>query len=213
MVVSMFSFSLRPRDAQPYRMAAPTRAPEGRMQFSSYQTEGFYDEMFEADGAREAALPTGAGDHPIALRRPVAPLQARRRASAAATGHHLQRLRRHRRNRTDLPLRPDPAHRAGARMGPHRARPQAAHPRPQRLHRRHLSRPEDPQGRRHSRRSRDLRRLLPQAVPGPESARGASGATSPAPTWCATATANTTSWRTTSACPPASPTCWKIARC
>src|ERR1035438_1037577 len=30
---------------------APARAPEGRMQFSSYQTEGFYDEMFQADGA------------------------------------------------------------------------------------------------------------------------------------------------------------------
>src|SRR5664279_3734786 len=29
---------------------APARAPEGRMQFSSYQTEGFYDEMFQADG-------------------------------------------------------------------------------------------------------------------------------------------------------------------
>ena len=99
------------------------------------------------------------------------------------------------------------------RMGPHRARPQAAHPRAQRLHRRHLSRPEDPQGRRHSRRSGHLRRLLPQAVPRPESAVAASGATSPAPTWCATATANTTSWRTTCACPPASPTCWRIARC
>ena len=43
--------------------------------------------------------------------------------------------------------------------------------------------------------------------------RGASGATSPAPTWCATATASTTCWRTTCACPPASPTCWKTARC
>src|ERR1019366_2230440 len=30
---------------------APARAREGRMQFSSYQTEGFYDEMFQADGA------------------------------------------------------------------------------------------------------------------------------------------------------------------
>src|ERR1035437_8524339 len=47
---SMFSFSLLPRSAQPYRMAAPARALEGRMQFSSYQTEGFYDEMFRADG-------------------------------------------------------------------------------------------------------------------------------------------------------------------
>ena len=27
-----------------------SQAPEGRMHFSSYQTEGFYDEMFEADG-------------------------------------------------------------------------------------------------------------------------------------------------------------------
>ena len=42
---------------------------------------------------------------------------------------------------------------------------------------------------------------------------GASGATSPAPTWCATATANTTCSRTICACPPASPTCWRIARC
>src|ERR1035441_4085889 len=48
-----FRFPFRPRNAQRYKMAsqAPARAPEGRMQFSSYQTDGFYDEMFQADGS------------------------------------------------------------------------------------------------------------------------------------------------------------------
>ena len=58
-----------------------------------------------------------------------------------------------------------------------------------------------------------LGRLVPEAVPRPESAAGASGATSPARTWSATATAYTTCWKTTCACPPASPTCWRTARC
>src|ERR1035437_6463532 len=45
-----FRFSFRPRSAQRYRVAAQAHAPEGHMQFLSYQTEGFYDEMFRADG-------------------------------------------------------------------------------------------------------------------------------------------------------------------
>src|SRR5450755_4382680 len=45
-----FRFPFHPPGAQLYRMASQAHAPEGRMQFSSYQTEGFYDEMFQADG-------------------------------------------------------------------------------------------------------------------------------------------------------------------
>src|ERR1035441_1269111 len=45
-----FRFPFRPRSAQRYRVAAQAHAPEGHMQFSSYQTEGFYHEMFRADG-------------------------------------------------------------------------------------------------------------------------------------------------------------------
>ena len=142
------------------------------MQFSSYQTEGFYDEMFQEDGA--------ARPHFQLVQEIIQSLsdgQLLRYKHAAERlllqlGHHLQRLRRHGRHGADLPLRPDPAHRPGVRMGPHRTRPQAAHPRAQRLHRRYLSRPEDPQGRRHSGRSRHLRRLLPQAVPWSESPVG-----------------------------------------
>ena len=42
---------------------------------------------------------------------------------------------------------------AGRRMEPHRARPEAAHPRAEPVHRRPLPRPEDPQGRRACRRN------------------------------------------------------------
>src|ERR1039457_3437200 len=48
-----FRFPFRPRSAQPKKIApqAAARAREARMQFPSYETEGFYDEMFQADGA------------------------------------------------------------------------------------------------------------------------------------------------------------------
>ena len=103
---------------------------------------------------------------------------------------------------------------AGSGMGPHRARPEAAHPRAECLHRRHLSRPENPQGRRHSGRSDHVRpsptgssatgsnppcgRLVPRHRhrPGARPRRR-----------------DTTCSRTICACPPASPTCWRIARC
>src|ERR1017187_6480634 len=45
-----FRFPFHPCGAQTYRMASQARAPDGRMQFTTYQTEGFYDEMFQADG-------------------------------------------------------------------------------------------------------------------------------------------------------------------
>ena len=80
------------------------------MQFSSYETGGFYDEMFEETAAR-GRTPAAAGDHRIAVRWPAAALQARRRAAAAPDGHHLQRLRRFGRRRAHLSLRPGPAHR------------------------------------------------------------------------------------------------------
>ena len=45
-----FRFPSRRAMRNHIRMAAPARPPDGRMQFSSYQTEGFYDEMFQEDG-------------------------------------------------------------------------------------------------------------------------------------------------------------------
>ena len=183
------------------------------MRFSSYQTEGFYDEMFEADGTSAAACAAAAGDHRVAVRRPAAALQARRRAPAAADGHHLQRLRRiagaERIFPFDLIPRIIPAEEWDRIERGLKQRIHALNC----LHRRHLSRPENSQRRRHSARSGALRGFLPQAVPRLESALAACGATSPEPTWCATATAAITCWRTTCACPPASPTCWKTARC
>ena len=57
-----------------------------------------------------------------------------------------------------------------------RARPQAAHPRAQRVHRRHLPRADDPQGRRSSPRRSCGRR--------PSTARSASGINPPKGVWC-----------------------------
>ena len=102
---------------------------------------------------------------------------------------------------------------ARARVGAHRTRPQAAHPRAQRLHRRHLPRAEDSEGRRHSRGRHPLGALLPPAVPSAESAvarlvphhRHRPGARRRRPL--------STCSKTTCACPPAFPTCWKTARC
>ena len=53
---------------------------------------------------------------------------------------------------------------------------------------------------------------LPQGVRGIHAA-AQFGATSPAPIWCATATAVFTCLRTTCAAPRASPTCWRTGRC
>ena len=50
-------------------------------------------------------------------------------------------------------------------MGLDRARPQAAHPRAQRVHRRHLPRAENPEGQNHSRGDHPFRRVLPPAMP------------------------------------------------
>ena len=71
------------------------------MQFSAYDTHGFYDEMFEDSGRPRPhgqllletveALSDGQ----------LAALQARRRAIAAADGNHVQRLRRFRRERSE----------------------------------------------------------------------------------------------------------------
>ena len=53
--------------------------------------------------------------------------------------------------------------------------------------------------------------VLPAAVRRASIRRGGSGATSPAPTWCATATARSTCSKTTCACLRAFPTCSKTA--
>ena len=86
------------------------------MKFAHYDPEEFFDEMFARAGAPRAAahaliqlidtLPAGELAAPAAVGR----------ARAAADGHHLQRLRRRRRHRADLPVRPRPAHRLGRRM-------------------------------------------------------------------------------------------------
>ena len=57
-----------------------------------------------------------------------------------------------------FPVRSRPAHRRGRRVELDRARPQAAHPRAEPVHRRHLPRPEDRQGRRRSRPRSSTRR-------------------------------------------------------
>ena len=172
------------------------------MRVTGYDTGGFYDEMFDAASKprpeAQLLLDTIAalGDGQLAT------LPAGRRARPAPARHHVQRLRRHGRHRADLPVRPRAAHHRRRRMGLDRARAQAAHPRAQPVHRRHLPRAEDRQGRRHPGGDRPLGRAVyrPQCV-GIEAAAAASGATSPAPIWCATATARSTCSRTTCACP------------
>ena len=181
------------------------------MRVTGYDTGGFYDEMFDAASAAAPRGAAAARHDRVARGRPARTLPAGRRAPPPPDRHHLQRLRRLGRHRADLPLRPDPAHRRGRGVGLDRARAQAAHPRAEPVHRRHLPRAEDPQGRGHPRGSRSARPRSTGRSASASTRRRASGATSPAPIWCATATARSTSSRTTCACPPASPTCSRTA--
>ncbi len=83
--------------------------------------------------------------------------------------HHLRRLRREgrrrrrrqRRHRAADSVRPDPARHPGQRMARDGARPAPARDRAQPLHPRRLSRPGDPEGRRHSRRPGARQRPVP----------------------------------------------------
>ena len=81
------------------------------MQFDTYQTDGFYDEMFEPDGSPRARSAPAAGTIESLEDGQLQRCQQAAERSAAAAGHHLQRLRRLRRHRAHLPLRPDSAHR------------------------------------------------------------------------------------------------------
>ena len=157
------------------------------MRFSSYRTEGFYDEMFQEDGSPRPharlllesveSLPDG-----VLLRRKVAAerllLQMGITFNVYADSAGAERI---------FPFDLLPRIVAAEEWAAHRTRPEAAHPRAQRLHRRHLSRAEDPEGRHHPRGGHSVGGLLPAAVPGPQSAAGASGAISPGSTWCGTA--------------------------
>ena len=86
----------------------------------------------------------------------------RSRGHLSPRRHHLRRLRRQgrrrrrrqRRHRAADPVRPDPARHPGQRMARDGARPAPARDRAEPLHPRRLSRPGDPQGRRHSRPTR-----------------------------------------------------------
>ena len=181
------------------------------MRFTQYDPEGFFDEMFgERRRPRPAAralaqfidaLPDGELLSPSAVGRARAPQH----------GHHVQRLRRRRRHRADLPVRPRPAHRVGVGVAHHRARAEAADRGAQPVHRRHLPRPADPQGRRRAVRRHPLGPGVPAAVRRARRRRTASGATSPAPIWCGTTTARSTCSRTTCGVRPACRTCSRTA--
>ena len=81
------------------------------MTFAHYDPESFFDEMFEASRRRAAGRARARAVHRGAARRRAAAPPALGRARAAEHGHHVQRLRRRRRHREDLPVRPRPADR------------------------------------------------------------------------------------------------------
>ena len=182
------------------------------MRFRSYDTEGFYDEMFQADGRPRPeahllldtveALSDG---HLLRYKHAAERLLLRMGITFNVYGDSAG-------DRAHLPLRSDPAHRSRPRMGPHRARPQTARPRAQRLHRRYLPRPEDPQRRHHPQRSHPFRRLLPQAVPGSESALAGVVPHHRHRPGARPRRESTTCSKTTCASPRASPTCSRTAR-
>ena len=140
------------------------------MRFHSYQRDGFYDEMFEADGVPrpQARLLLETIESPRAG--PASPLSGGGGAAPARTRNHFQRVRRFGGHGADFPLRPDPPHPRGRGMGLDRARAHSEDPRSQPLHRRHLPRPEDPARPDHSERGDPLGRLLPSAVRGSRAA-------------------------------------------
>ena len=200
-----FPFTLALRKYEHWRCAS--------MQFSAYDTHGFYDEMFEDDGRPRP--------HAQLLLETVESLsdgQLLRYKHAAERlllqmGITFNVYGDSRRHGADLPVRPDPAHRSGRRVGPHRARPEAAHSRAERC-----SSTTSITTRRSSRTASFPREVILSAVfyrqqchglnpprrrlvphhrhrPGARPRRAVS-----------------TCSRTTCACPPASPTCWRTAR-
>ena len=64
------------------------------MRFNGYQTDGFYDEMFDDERTSAAGGSAAARDGRGAVGRAIAAAQARGGAAAAATRDHVQRLRR-----------------------------------------------------------------------------------------------------------------------
>ena len=134
---------------------------------SAYRpADGFFDELFGADGAphpHAAALAAGA-------RRARTRAARRRRPPARhdlpAAGHHVRHDRRGRADaRAPVPAGPRPADPAGVGVDAHQARPRAAHPRAEPLRRRRLPRARD--------RPRGDRAVAPRRQPQPLRARRA----------------------------------------
>ena len=121
----------------------------------------------QASSGRQGAGPAHRDDDG---RRAAAPA-AVGRARAPAHGDHVQRLRRQRRHGADLSLRSRPPDRGGRRMERDRAGPQTADPRAEPVHRRHLPRSENRQGRRHPRRDHQVGEQLQETVRRHEPAR------------------------------------------
>ena len=121
------------------------------MKFDRYDTGGFYDEMFLAAGCprpgarllvqKIEALSEGE-------------LQHRQQAAERALLHMGITFNVYGDDAGTERIFPFDISRASSSRREwerHRARPEAAHPRPEPLHRRHLPRPADPQGRRRPR--------------------------------------------------------------
>ena len=129
----------------------PVNAPRtrGSMRFADYEPGDFFDEMFDAARQPRAGRARARAVHRDAARRRAAAPPAVGRARAAqhraspststATSAGTERI---------FPFDLVPRIVGGARMEPDRARAEAADPRAQPVHRRHLPRAEDPQGRR-----------------------------------------------------------------
>ena len=97
------------------------------MKFDTYQTDGFYDEMFEADGHPRPRAEVLVQPLDVALRRRAAAPPEGGRPGAVEHGHHVQRLRP--RSRAPRRSGPSTSCRASstATNGTDRARAEAAH--------------------------------------------------------------------------------------
>ena len=84
------------------------------LRFEHYDTEGFYDEMFERDGQPAPAGRAAGPAADVAVRRRAAAPPEGRRPGAVEHGHHVQRLRPRGRHRKDLAVR----HRAADHRAP-----------------------------------------------------------------------------------------------
>ena len=142
--------------------------------------------MFD-DGVPAAPRGAAAPRHDRRARRRPARTRASRRpsASSCSSGITFNVYGDSAGTERPFPVRPRAAHRPRGGVGLDRARPEAAHPRAQPVHQRHLPRAEDPQGRGHPRGGRPLGGVLPPAVRRHQPAARACGATSPAPIWSA----------------------------